>query len=181
MSAKKPPKNLDDKLVGGKPMWREIARKIRDRQWRMMEEMDEHGTLWVCMWNKRSLPTAEDEFRDGLLGWEEKQSWFTDQHPDWFVIGGRDEYDEKRRRLAVPADRRGPGRSAGPRPLRHGTRVWRHGRARMDGHASPAAGLNVLRPGSGVATNEHRFQGPGRVEPLRSRTRPRGGVGIHPH
>ena len=28
----KPPKNQDDKLVGGKPMWREIARKVRDRQ-----------------------------------------------------------------------------------------------------------------------------------------------------
>ena len=96
MSAKKPPKNLDDKLVGGKPMWREIARKIRDRQWRMMEQMEEHGTLWVCIWNKRRLPTAEDEFRDGLMGWEEKQSWFTDQHPDWFVIGDDHEYDEKR-------------------------------------------------------------------------------------
>ena len=96
MSEKKPPKSLDDKLVDGRPMWREIARKIRDRQWRMMEQMEEHGTLWVCIWNKRRLPTAEDEFRDGLMGWEEKQSWFTDQHPDWFVIGGRDEYDDER-------------------------------------------------------------------------------------
>ena len=84
---KPPPKNLDDKK-----WWREHARQIRNTQWRLMERMEERGTLWICPWNKRRLPTQADEFRDGLLGWMEKGTWF-EKHADWFLIG---EWNEDR-------------------------------------------------------------------------------------
>ena len=73
-------------------MWRVRARRIRDRQWKLMERMIEHGTLWICPWNKRRLPESEDEYRSCLLGWNEMAEWFT-RHSDWFEIG---EWDDDR-------------------------------------------------------------------------------------
>ena len=99
--AKQVPKNLD-----GKKWWRGYARHIRDVQWQLMERMEEHGTLWICPWNKRGLPAGEDEFRDGLLGWMEKGTWFA-QHADWFVIG---EWDDDR--YATPYQLTDAGREA---------------------------------------------------------------------
>lgn len=51
-----------------------------------MERMVEHGTLWICPWNKRRLPERDDEHRSCLMSWINTASWF-EQHADWFEIG----------------------------------------------------------------------------------------------
>lgn len=67
-------------------MWREIARNVRDQQWRLMERAAEHNPLWFCVWNKNRRPTLADEQRHGLIDGMEMLAW-TDRHPDWFIKG----------------------------------------------------------------------------------------------
>ena len=62
------------------------ARYIRDRQWRFMECIAEHRVLWFCIWNKKGLPQALDEWRDGLITGMEIQDWI-DRHRKWFLVG----------------------------------------------------------------------------------------------
>ena len=85
MADKEPPKDLS-----GKKMWTELARKIRDHQWEMMEKMERFGTLYIDPWNRGRRDQLEDEERFGLLGWMETGTWFED-HEDWFIIGDWDE------------------------------------------------------------------------------------------
>lgn len=85
---------------------RQIARNIRNSQWRMMERIAEHGTLWFCVWNKYRKPEAEDEMRCGLIDGLEKLEWVR-AHPDWFMEG---EWSEAR--YAFPIRLTDAGRTA---------------------------------------------------------------------
>jgi len=68
------------------------ARYTRDQQWNFMARAAEHDPLWFCIWNKRHLPEAADEWRDGLITGLDIEAWVSD-HPTWFVRG---EWDDGR-------------------------------------------------------------------------------------
>jgi len=76
----------EPKLVTDTSM-RRMARYIRNEQWRLMERIEEHSTLWFCVWNKRRLPELPDEKRCGLIDGLELMEWFSRHHPDWFIQG----------------------------------------------------------------------------------------------
>lgn len=78
------PRRLTDKSS------REQARHTRNRQWRFMERVRECGTLWFCLWNKKRLPEAADEWRDGLIGGMELVEWMG-KHAEWFIRGDWDD------------------------------------------------------------------------------------------
>lgn len=78
---------------------REMARRIRDRHWEIMEQVGRLGTVWCCWWdkvgrfNKRDIRTgarvdlAPDDVivfdlfsAMGFLEW-------TRRHKDWWTIG----------------------------------------------------------------------------------------------
>ena len=63
-----------------------MARAIRDGQWRFMERIAEHGTLWFTPWNKSRREEAADELREGLIGGMELLDW-VERHKDWFESG----------------------------------------------------------------------------------------------
>jgi ribulose 1,5-bisphosphate carboxylase large subunit-like protein len=85
---------------------RQIARNIRNAHWRMMERINEHGTLWFCVWNKIRRNEGPDEMRCGLLDGMEQLQWIK-AHPEWFVEG---EWDEAR--YALPLQLTDAGREA---------------------------------------------------------------------
>lgn len=86
--------------------YREQARRERERQWRFMERVAEHGTLWFCNWNKNHMPQLADEDRYCLMSGLTITSW-TNAHPDWFVFG---DWDAKR--YAFPVQLTDAGRAA---------------------------------------------------------------------
>jgi hypothetical protein len=65
---------------------RQVARNIRNTQWRFMERCLECNPLWWCIWNKKRMPELEDEWRSGLLDGMELMEWI-DAHRRWFRIG----------------------------------------------------------------------------------------------
>jgi hypothetical protein len=70
---------------------RKMARHMRDRQWRLAERAAEHGTLWICWWNKNhhhdtSQPLAADLEVCGLIDGMELLNWLK-AHEDWWSIG----------------------------------------------------------------------------------------------
>lgn len=73
---------------------REVARRIRDSQWELMQRVATLGTLWFCVWNKRQLPELADEKRCGLIDGMEYLEWM-DQHPDagHTALDEREKYD----------------------------------------------------------------------------------------
>lgn len=82
---------------------REIARYVRDCQWRLMEKIQAHGVLWFCVWNKSRRPELPDEKRCGLLTGMDYLDWIG-KHPEWFIQG---EWDEARE--AFPLQLRSAG------------------------------------------------------------------------
>jgi hypothetical protein len=94
------PKRLKTKFA------RQVARNIRNAQWRMMERIAEHGTLWFCVWNKEGREEKSDEMRCCLLSGMDYLAW-VDAHPDWFIKG---EWDEER--YAMPLQLTDAGRAA---------------------------------------------------------------------
>ena len=65
---------------------RQMARSLRDDQWRFMERISAHGTLWFCPWNKRRLDERPDELRTSLISGMHIGAWLG-SHPDWFIVG----------------------------------------------------------------------------------------------
>ena len=100
MSEKKPPKDLTGELH-----WRETARRIRDRQWQIMETAAANGDeVRICPWDKkRWVPGKGDcrlepeagEYRFSLMGFMETFAWFDGDHPDWFTVDEADWNDER--------------------------------------------------------------------------------------
>jgi hypothetical protein len=87
--------------------WPDYARKVRDRQWRLMDLAAEFGTAWFCVWNKARKPELADEMRHGLIDGMEVMGWFTRDHPDWFIVGKWDDA-----RYALPIQLTEAGRAA---------------------------------------------------------------------
>ena len=85
---------------------RERARLIRDRQWRIMEKADKYGAVW-CRTASRWLEPKEDEEHYGYIAAEELFAWFRELHPDWLIVGARDET-----RKAYPITLTDAGRAA---------------------------------------------------------------------
>lgn len=72
---------------------RDMARTIRDRQWRFADQAAEHGTLWFCWWDKGRRHQGKDRpdlWVSGLIDGLEILSWL-DKHPDWWIIGKWDD------------------------------------------------------------------------------------------
>ena len=70
---------------------RDMARYIRDHQWRTLEQIAEHDPLWYCWWDKAGRHKKnEDRPADlkvsGLIDGMEILAWFR-SHPDWVEIG----------------------------------------------------------------------------------------------
>jgi hypothetical protein len=65
---------------------REMARRVRDGQWKFMEKVHALGTIWWCIWNKERKPELADEYRNCLLSGMELNEWMS-THPDWWEIG----------------------------------------------------------------------------------------------
>lgn len=85
---------------------RKMLRCIRDLQWRFMERVHSHGTLWWCIWNKARRPELPDEYRNCLFIGMDILSWI-DQHKDWFLVG---EWSDER--YACPVQLTDAGRDA---------------------------------------------------------------------
>jgi len=96
---KEPPKKLTA------TQWRQTARRIRDKQWEIMESaVANGGEVRICPWDKRRysyekgdhyLEALPGEFRFCLIGFMETFSWFDRTHPDWFTVDDA-EWDEER-------------------------------------------------------------------------------------
>ena len=71
---------------------REMARYIRDHQWRTLEAIAEHNPLWYCWWDKAGRhrpergPRPPDLKVSGLIDGMEILAWLR-SHPDWVEIG----------------------------------------------------------------------------------------------
>jgi len=78
------PKELTDESS------RRRARAVRETHWRFMERCALHAPLWFCVWNKRGLPEASDEWRDGLMTGMDILAWMH-AHPTWFSDGPWDD------------------------------------------------------------------------------------------
>ena len=99
------PKKLTDRTN------RDMARHVRDRQWRILERIAVCNPLWICWWNKnghhaRSAELPNDLEVCGLIDGNELVQWLN-SHPDWTVIG--DWSDE---RYAAPVRITDAGRAA---------------------------------------------------------------------
>jgi hypothetical protein len=112
-TARMVPKLLSDKRD------REMARRMRDRQWEFAERVAAQGTVWVCWWNKNGhhgpSPSAQyadgSGYRDdmlicGLIDGMELAGWLH-SHEDWWIIG---EWSDER--YAAPVSLTDAGRSA---------------------------------------------------------------------
>lgn len=91
---------------------RQMARRMRDQQWGVMERVERIGTLWICWWNKNS---HHDERRArlpadlhvcGLIDGVELLEWMK-SHDDWWEIG---EWNDGR--YAAPVRLTDAGRAA---------------------------------------------------------------------
>lgn len=94
------------KDLTGERWWREVARRIRDEQWKIMETAAANGgEVRICPWDEKKVWTEgrgyhrldpiPGEFRFDLLGFMETFSWFDRAHPDWFTVDEAD-WDEER-------------------------------------------------------------------------------------
>lgn len=91
------------------PDHRNMARRMRDYHWSIMEKVDQVGTLWCCWWNKngRHRPPCPDDLKlFGLIDGMEFLEW-TKTHPDWWTIG---EWSDDR--YAAPVSLTDVGREA---------------------------------------------------------------------
>jgi hypothetical protein len=101
--AKQMPRVLDD------PDSRARARATRDHNWEIARRIAEHGTLWICWWNKdghHQKPYPDDLLVCGLITGCEIAGWLN-THPDWWLIG---EWDDAR--YAAPVAITEAGRQA---------------------------------------------------------------------
>jgi hypothetical protein len=89
---------------------RQMARHMRDAQWRFMERVAKHDPLWVCWWNKNGHHDAKTAPADleicGLIDGMELLAWMR-THRGWWKIG--DWSDE---RYAAPVRLTPAGRKA---------------------------------------------------------------------
>lgn len=69
---------------------RQMARQMRDWQWKFMEKVARLGTLWVCWWNKDRHHDEENAPEDleicGLIDGSELLGWMN-SHRNWWRIG----------------------------------------------------------------------------------------------
>ena len=96
------------------PKDREMARRIRNRQWAMLERIAERDPLWVCWWDKWGQHSQIEERPDDLevfclLSSNERFQWFGPggPHADWIEVGPWSE-----ERCAAPVRITAAGRSA---------------------------------------------------------------------
>ena len=89
---------------------RQMARRIRDRQWATLQHIAEHNPLHVCWWDKdgrhKREPLPADLLVLGLIDGTELAQWLR-SHPDWTVVG---EWSDER--CAVPIHITDAGREA---------------------------------------------------------------------
>ena len=98
---------------------REIARRVRDSQWKFMERTEKFGTIWVCWWNKNGYhkPSPAAQYPDGsgyradmlicgLIDGCKLAEWLN-SHSDWWVIG-----EWSNERYAAPISITAAGRAA---------------------------------------------------------------------
>lgn len=93
------------------PEGREMARRIRDHHWSIMQRVADAGTLWCCWWNKNRhfdarRPAPADTLVCGLIDGMELLEWM-ESHTDWWVIG---EWSDER--YAAPVTLTDAGRAA---------------------------------------------------------------------
>ena len=68
---------------------RETARRIRDRQWRMLERIADRNPLYICWWNKNRRheePYPNDLMVCDLIDGMEMAHWLK-AHPGWVTVG----------------------------------------------------------------------------------------------
>lgn len=89
---------------------REMARRIRDNQWKTLEQIAEYNPLYICWWNKDRYHDWEEGPDDlkvcGLIDGMELVAWLK-SHPDWTVVG---EWSDERH--AAPVSITDAGRHA---------------------------------------------------------------------
>lgn len=100
------------------PEDRQMARRVRDYHWSIMEKVNQHGTLWCCWWDKARRYMKRDGkgvMREhapddvqvfGLIAAVEFLDW-TKRHPEWWAIG---EWSDER--YAAPVSLTDAGRDA---------------------------------------------------------------------
>jgi hypothetical protein len=72
---------------------REMARRIRDWHWEVMERLAREGVVNVCLWNKYHQDERPDEMRMCLISGGELMEWVR-AHRSWFRVG-RKHNDER--------------------------------------------------------------------------------------
>lgn len=109
---------MSEPRVLSTPEDRQMARRMRDGHWSIMEKVDRLGTLWCCWWDKKGkfskgsfaegrISTAPaDVYVFGLFDASEFLEW-TKRHPDWWIVG---EWSDER--YAAPVSLTDAGREA---------------------------------------------------------------------
>lgn len=77
---KRMPKRIDE------PWARDMARRVRDAHWTLLEEVNTGRVQRICPWNKARKDTAEGEARFALMSWMDFANWLS-VHPEWVEIG----------------------------------------------------------------------------------------------
>lgn len=88
------------------PQDRDMARRMRDGQWKFMERVAREGTVHVSTWNKYRLEEQPNELLLSLISGMELSEWIT-KHLDWFVLGPQEKV-----RYTQPVSLTGAGRVA---------------------------------------------------------------------
>ncbi len=79
--------HTEPRLLASKS-YREAARRIRDGQWRHMEDLRESGgEYWRAFGGEGNVPAGVVFF--GFLLWQDMAAWLHEHH-DWFNIGDFD-------------------------------------------------------------------------------------------
>ena len=96
------------------PKDREMARRIRNRQWAVLEQIAERDPLWICWWDQWGRHSQIEERPNDLavfclLDSNELLLWFgpSGPHADWVEVGPWSE-----ERYAAPVRITAAGRSA---------------------------------------------------------------------
>ncbi len=71
---------------------RDMARRVRDYHWEIMEKIAANGALRVCLWDKKRLEEQPGEVRMGLISGMEWMNWVR-RHRNWFVVSRK--HDER--------------------------------------------------------------------------------------
>ena len=124
--------------------WRQMARRIRDWHWKILEKIAEHNPLWICWWDKARRHSERgtdgqwvdthppDVFVFGLIHALGFGEWMI-MHPDWFDVG---EWSDDR--YAAPVRITDAGRAALANREKYDMEVVRGGLVEPGWEATPA-------------------------------------------